>query len=81
MTRLRGLFRRSIASDATAVRLVQFACFAAAPALLIASLFTVARLAATPAEVLLGVLASSAVALLLVILGLILPLSLGKGSA
>jgi hypothetical protein len=81
MTRLLGMFRWRIASDLTVVRLVQFACFAAAPALLIAALFALARLAATPGEVFLGVLASSAVALLLVILGLVLPLTQAKEAA
>jgi hypothetical protein len=50
-------------------------CFAAGPALLIVALGGFARLALTPGEAFLGVLASVAVALLLVILGIVLPLA------
>ena len=57
------------------VRLGQLLCFAAGPALLVVALGGLARLALTPGEAFIGVLASLAVALLLVILGIVLPLA------
>jgi len=47
----------------------------AAPAVMVASISAVARLSESPSEILLGVLGGSAVALLLVILGMVMPLS------
>jgi hypothetical protein len=75
MSRLRRLVDRRVASDALVLRLAQGACFAAGPALLVVALLAVARLAATPGEVLLGVLGGAAAALLLVVLGMVLPLA------
>ena len=57
------------------VRLGQLLCFAAGPALLVVALVGLGRLALTPSEAFIGVLASVAVALLLVILGIVLPLA------
>jgi hypothetical protein len=57
------------------VRLGQLLCFAAGPALLVVALVGLGRLAVTPGEAFIGVLASVAVALLLVILGIVLPLA------
>jgi hypothetical protein len=57
------------------VRLGQLLCFAAAPALLVVALVALGKVALTPGEALIGVLASAAVALLLVILGVVLPLA------
>ena len=73
------LFRRvlgmRLSSERFDVRLGQLLCFAAGPALLVVALGGFARLALTPGEAFLGVLASVAVALLLVILGIVLPLA------
>lgn len=73
LLRLAGL---RLYSEASVLQLVRLLCFAAAPALLVVALRAVARLAATPGEALMGVLAASAVALLLVVLGLVAPLAL-----
>jgi hypothetical protein len=64
-----------VSSERFDVRLGQFACFAAGPALLVVALGGLARLSPTPGEAFLGVLASVAVALLLVILGIVLPMA------
>ena len=56
-------------------RLGQLLCFTAGPALLVVALVGLARLALTPGEAFIGVLGSVAVALLLVILGIVLPLA------
>lgn len=64
-----------VTSDRLAVQVARLLCFAAAPALLILALRGVVRLAATPGEILLGVLAGGSLALLLVVLGLVLPLA------
>jgi hypothetical protein len=55
------------------MRLGQLACFAAGPALLVVTLRGGAWLTLTPGEALVGVLASVAVALLLIVVGLVLP--------
>jgi hypothetical protein len=81
MSRLWSILLRPVVSDTTAIRLGQFACFAAGPIVLVLALYGVSRYAATPDEVFLGVLASSAVALLLVVMGLVLPLARGKADA
>lgn len=81
MSWLRGVLTRRISSEAFDVRLGQFACFAAGPVLLVVAFGGLARLARTPGEASLGVLASLAVALLLIVLGLVLPLAQqGRGS-
>lgn len=81
MPDLRRLLGRRVASDTTVIRLVQIASFAAAPAVMAAALRGAVRLAATPGEVFLGVLAGSALALLLTVLGLVLPLALSEADA
>lgn len=81
MSRGRRLLDRRVVSDALAVRVAQGACFAAGPALLLISLRASARLAGTPGELLLGVLAGASVALLLVLMGLVLPLAARGPSA
>ncbi len=81
MSALNRILRQHLASDATVSRIGQLACFAAAPALLVVALSGLTRFASTPGEVFLGVLASSAVALLLVLMGLVLPLATGKPTA
>ncbi len=75
---LRTWLSRPVATDAAIARLVQAACFLAAPALMIAGVSASARLGTTPGAILLGVLASGAVALLLVILGVVLPLAVTR---
>jgi hypothetical protein len=62
------------------VRFGQFACFAAGPALLVVALYGLAEHALTPSEALIGVLASVSVALQLITLGLLLPLTHKGGS-
>jgi hypothetical protein len=64
-----------LSSERFDARLGQLLCFAASPALLVVGLGGLARLALTPGEAFIGVLASLAVALLLVILGIVLPLA------
>lgn len=75
MVRLPENLRQCLISDAALARFGQFACFIAGPTVMILGLNAVSRLAATPGEVVLGVLGSSSVALLLVLLGLVLPLT------
>ena len=76
-----SLFQRvlgmRLSSERFDVRLGQLLCFAAGPALLVVALVGLGRLALTPGEAFIGVLASVAVALLLVILGIVLPLASG----
>ena len=69
------VLEKRLSSERFDVRLGQLLCFAAGPALLVVALGGLARLALTPGEAFLGVLASVAVALLLVILGIVLPLA------
>jgi hypothetical protein len=77
----RRLLGRRVASEDLVVRVAQGACFAAGPALLLVALRAVARLAGTPGEALLGVLAGVVAALLLVLIGLVLPLAARRTSA
>src|SRR5262249_27637472 len=67
--------QRRLSSERFDVRLGRLLCFAAGPALLVVALVGLGRLALTPGEAFIGVLASVAVALLLVILGIVLPLA------
>jgi hypothetical protein len=64
-----------VSSEGFDVRLASWLCFAAGPVLLVVALSGLARLSLTPGEAFLGVLASAGLALLLVILGIILPLA------
>jgi hypothetical protein len=50
MSFLHRILHRRVTSDATVARLVQLACFAAAPALLVVALRGLERLAATPGK-------------------------------
>lgn len=81
MSRLRRILDWRLTSEATAARIGQLACFAAGPAVLVVALRALPRFAATPGEMFLGVLASCAVALLLVVMGLVLPLAQGQAGA
>lgn len=62
-------------ADRTLARWGQLACFAAGPAVLALGCRTSARLGDSPGAIFQGVLLSAAVALLLIVLGLLLPLS------
>jgi hypothetical protein len=64
-----------VSSEGLDVRLGSLLCFAAGPVLLVVALSGLARLSLIPGEAFLGVLASAGLALLLVILGIILPLA------
>jgi hypothetical protein len=64
-----------LSSERFDVRLGQLLCFAACPTLLVVALGGLERSALTPGEAVIGVLASVAVALLLVTLGIVLPLA------
>ena len=64
-----------VSSPSTDTRLGQLACFTAGPLLLVLALLAVARFAATGGELVIGVLASLSLSLLLVVLGMVLPLS------
>lgn len=78
MSRRNRLVRMRVVSEGGVARALQMACFAASPALLLVALRATARLAGSPGEVLLGVLGASAVALLLVALGLLVPLAVRR---
>ena len=75
MSLFRGALGMRLSSERFDVRLGQLLCFAAGPALLVVAIGGLASLALTPGEAYLGVLASVAVALLLVMLGIVLPLA------
>jgi hypothetical protein len=64
-----------VSSEGFDVRLGSWLCYAAAPVLLVVALSAMARLSLTPGEAFLGALASAGLALLLVILGIVLPLA------
>ena len=69
------LLNLRICTDSFAVRIVQAVCFIAGPVILLAALAAVAKFASSPFEVLIGVLAGSTVALLVVLLGFVMPLA------
>jgi hypothetical protein len=75
MSLLRRVLGLRISSEGFDLRIGSWACFAAAPALLIVALGGLARLSLTQGEAFLGILASVGVSLLLVILGIVLPLA------
>lgn len=75
MSRLRRIANFRLSSEALDIRIAQGVCFAAAPALLLIATYALRRHAATPGEVVVGLLAAAAVCLLCVVLGLVLPLS------
>ncbi len=66
-------WERRVVSEAKVVLVVQLACYVVAPAALLLSIHASIRLASTPMEVVFGVLGGSIVALLLVVLGMVLP--------
>jgi hypothetical protein len=78
MATLQRILRFRIVSDASAAVWGQYLCFAAAPALLIVAIRGITRMATTQAELLIGILASAAVAMLMVNMGLLLPLTQQK---
>jgi hypothetical protein len=73
MSRIASALSVPVIADSLVVSAARLACFAAGPAVFLLSFRAVARLASTPGEVLLGVLGGTSLALLLVILGLLLP--------
>jgi hypothetical protein len=75
MALFRQIWGLRVSSERFDVRLGQWVCFAAGPALLVVTVSGLARLSPTPAEAFLGVLAGVAAALQLVILGIVLPLA------
>ena len=75
MSPFRRVLGMRLSSERFDVRLGQLLCFAGCPALLVVALGGLERSALTPGEAVIGVLASVAVALLLVILGIVLPLA------
>ena len=70
-----GFWHTRIVSDLLVVRIVQAASFLAAAIILLMALQASVRLASTPGDVLIGILGGSAVVLLLVVLGVVLPFS------
>jgi hypothetical protein len=75
MSRLRRIAGFRVSSERWDLRIAQALCFAAAPALLLVAVAALRRNAATPGEMVVGLLAACAVSLLCVILGLILPMT------
>jgi hypothetical protein len=81
MSRLRRIGKLRLSSEALDIRIAQVVCFSAAPALLFLAAYALRRHAATPGEVVVGLLAAVAVCLLCVILGLVLPLARNRTPA
>ncbi len=75
MSVVRRLVGLRIMSEWTAARVAQWICFAAGPILMVIAIGAVTRVARTPWEVLMGVLMSSVAALVIVIMGMIVPLT------
>ena len=73
MSRLLSILQKPIVSNSSVVYALQFICFAMTVVVFLFGMQASARLAATPGEVLAGVLGTSTVALGLTILGLLLP--------
>lgn len=75
MSRLHRIVRTRLVDEALALRFVQLLCFAAGPPVLILAAHALRRYGASPAELIIGLLAAVAVCLLCVILGVVLPLT------
>jgi len=75
MSFLRRLLVSRVTPDCFDVRIGQYVCYAAGPALLAVALNGIARIAPTRMEAILGVLASIAVAMLFILLGIVMPLT------
>jgi uncharacterized membrane protein YhfC len=73
-SRVRCVLCWQLTSETLDVRIGQGVCFAAAPAVLVLAVYKLARLPLSEAEFVIGLLASLAVTLLLVILGVLVPL-------
>ena len=78
MSRLLRVLGWQLSSESLDIRLGRWLCYAAAPAVLIVTGLRLTQLSVSQGEALLGYLASTAVALLLVILGIVLPLAQQK---
>jgi hypothetical protein len=66
-----SFFKRPITSDRFDRRLGQFVCFGGAPVVLLGSVGVLGRMTDQPSQLLTGLLAASAVAIALVILGVV----------
>ena len=80
MAGLRHFARRRLSSETFDIRLAQLVCFAASPALLLCAVFALQRHAATPGEVVVGLLAAVAVSIQCIILGIVLPMARDRSS-
>ena len=78
MSRLLNVFGWRISTEALDVRLGQWVCFVGAPTVLLLTIAKLSRISVTEGEALMGILASLAVALALVILGIVLPFTQRK---
>jgi hypothetical protein len=78
MSRFLHVLGWQLSSEAIDIRLGQWLCYAAAPAVLLVTGLRLTQLPVSQGEALLGYLTSAAVALLLVILGIVLPLAQRK---
>ena len=75
MSRLRRLAGTRLASDVAFANFAQMMCFVLGPVLLVIATWTVARLASTPGEVVAGLLGAGNLALVVIVMGLIVPLA------
>ena len=64
-------FNTAMTSDRFDRRMCQLACFIAAPMIFTGAVLTLQRFATTPAELLTGVLAAGALAISIVVLGIV----------
>ena len=70
---LRRLLTARVTPDILDRHFGPFACFAAAPALLYFALRAIERFAATPGEIVIGMLSAIAASLAFIVIGLMLP--------
>jgi hypothetical protein len=75
------LLKRNIVADEILMRVVQLACFVAGVAVLALSIWKLTRLDLTEAQLFAGVLLALVTPLLLIVIGLLLPISIRAGSA
>ena len=81
MKRLYALLNRDVISNVKFLLLFQCAAYTAAAGVFFACLFTTARFATSPFEVFIGLVASSILAIGLVILGAVIPLSVNSSGS
>ena len=75
------LLNRNVVADETLIRLAQVACFVVGVAVLALSIWKLARLDLTEAQLFCGVLLALVTPLLLIVIGLLLPISITTRSA